>query len=282
LRRDLWVPDILNHEDDLADPSDVVAEAARRIEEPNEPFDVPVIVPVPKSPYFPRNSTNLSLVDRIAYHAVVLSFAKELERSLTPSVYSARLEESGARRFLKSGRNAWVRWKTAVLKASTDEMWVAETDITGFFDFIKHELLIPEIEALGVNGKVLSALREMLRTWTTTVNTGLPQGPDASRALGNFYMVPVDRAMEGLPGVSYLRYMDDIRIIGPKRADVVRALHVLDAECRRRGLALSTKKTEIREGGAARKAWNRRPWMICNISSTGQNEIKTTDHFGSS
>lgn len=131
---------------------------------------------------------------------------------------------------------------------------MAETDITAFFDFIKHELLLPELSQLGVDHNVVSALREMLRTWSTTPNTGLPQGPNASRLLANFYMAPIDVVMDALPDVRYFRFMDDIRLVGQSRASVIAALQVLDGECRRRGLALSTKKTELRKGSAAVKS----------------------------
>jgi len=57
--------------------------------------------------------------------------------------------------------------------------------------------------------------------------------------------------MASLERVRYYRYMDDIRIVGERRADVVAALHQLDEQCRRRGLALSTKKTAVHAGAAA-------------------------------
>jgi hypothetical protein len=88
----------------------------------------------------------------------------------------------------------------------------------------------------------------MLKEWAPAPDTGIPQGPDASRVLGNFYMVPVDHVMDGLQGVQYFRFMDDIRILGTSRAAVIEALQRLDQECRRRGLALSTKKTEFLVG----------------------------------
>jgi hypothetical protein len=129
--------------------------------------------------------------------------------------------------------------------------WMVETDTTAFFDFIKHELLLPELVDIGVEHMIVRTLREMLRTWSTTPNTGLPQGPNGSRLLASFYMAPIDLVMDGVPGVRYLRYMDDIRLVGQSRASVISAPQLLDAECRRRGLALSSKKTELHHGRAA-------------------------------
>ena len=128
---------------------------------------------------------------------------------------------------------------------------MVSTDVTAYFDFVKHEILIPELQQLGVEKGLIPPLRRMLKEWTSTPNTGIPQGPDASRVLGNFYMVAVDQVMDDFPGVKYFRYMDDMRIVGPSRSGVIDALQVLDQECRRRGLALSAQKTELLVGKRA-------------------------------
>jgi excisionase family DNA binding protein len=250
LPHDVWVPDVLRFEDDLANPDRLASAAAARLDL-EEPFDPPSYVPVPKSPVFPRNAVDLSLVDRLAYQAVVEECAPLVEVQLSESVYSARLSQKPSY-FLKNGRNSWLRWKNDVVAAvRSDGPWMAETDITAFFDFVKHELLLPDLLDRGLSSTLVAALREMLRTWAFTPNTGLPQGPNASRVLGNFYLVPVDSAMTAIRGVRYFRYMDDIRLVGPSRAAVISALQVLDAECRRRGLALSTRKTALHVGDAA-------------------------------
>lgn len=250
LRNDVWVPDVLLHEDDLLDPTDLCIEAADRIDG-NTLHEPPTVVPVPKSPFFPRNAVNLSLVDRVAYHAVVLAFAPSVEAEMTDAVYSARL--SGRRScLLKNGRDGWLAWRRAVLdELGSDSPYMVATDITSYFDFVKHEILLPELLDVGVDPRLIDALRRMLKEWAPAPNTGIPQGPDASRVLGNFYMAAVDHVMADLEGIRYFRFMDDIRILGPSRAVVITALQRLDQECRRRGLALSTKKTELLHGSAA-------------------------------
>jgi excisionase family DNA binding protein len=251
LRNDIWVPDVLRNEDDLARPDELLSVAAARLDL-EEAFDPATYIPVPKSPVFPRNAVDLSLPDRVAFQAVVGSCIDNIEAHLRPSVYSAR-KSTDARYFLVNGRDAWLHWRRDVIVAleSSSDSCMAETDITAFFDFIKHELLLPELQELGLDHALTTALREMLRTWTVTPNAGLPQGPNASRALANFYMAPIDLALDTQSSVRYFRYMDDIRIVGSKRADVISALQVLDSECRRRGLALSSKKTQLLTRSAA-------------------------------
>lgn len=245
LRQDVWVPDVLLHEDDLSNRDALLLAAAERIDG-DTAHGLAIQIPVPKSPFFHRNAVNLSLVDRLAFHAVVAGFAEDIEGVLSDSVYSARL--SGKKSyFLRKGRNAWLAWRHAVIEElNNGSDYMIETDVTAYFDFVKHEILLPELERLDPEKKYLiTPLRRMLKEWSTTPNTGIPQGPDASRILGNFYLDAIDHRMDDLQGVKYIRYMDDIRILGPSRSAVIKALQVLDQECRRRGLALSAQKTKL-------------------------------------
>lgn len=250
LQRDLWVPDILRYEDDLLNTDSLLEAAAAKLDL-NERFEPPVNIPVPKSPFFLRNAMNLALSDRLAYHAAVEAISGSLAAAAGPCAYSARLAKSD-KYFLEFGSQAWVRWKTAV-QAKTAELngFVVETDVTAFFDCISHTVLMQELQDLALPKPLLDALREMLRTWESAPNTGIPQGPDASRLLGNFYMAPIDAVITVIPDVRYFRYMDDIRIVSPSRHSAIEALKLLDTECRKRNLSLSTKKTELRHGKEA-------------------------------
>lgn len=244
LVRDVWVPDIIGYADDLADTDRLTGAAAARVDLA-EPFDPPTVIPVPKSAIFQRNAMNLTLPDRLAYHGAVLATADMIDRQTSAGVFSARLSDNDDR-FLRRGTNAWVRWKSAVEKSLVKRGgWMVATDITAFFDCIHHSVLLQDLESLGADPAIRSAIREMLRTWSVTPNTGIPQGPDASRVLANFYMHPIDDVMSALPNIEYFRYMDDIRLVSGSKHVAIEALRTLDVECRRRNLHLSTKKTHL-------------------------------------
>lgn len=242
LGRDVWVPDVLRFADDLADPAALMDDAAARVDE-TVPLDPAISVPVPKSPIFLRNAVNLSLPDRLAYHAVVLAIAPTIDELMTDEAFAARLDSG--HRFLRTG--GFARWKAAVRQRAEEVGgYVVETDLTAFFDCINHSLLMREIRETGVPTPLANVLGHMLRTWAVAPNTGLPQGPDASRLLGNFYMRAVDDVMSRIPDVTYFRYMDDVRIIAQTRHHAISALHDFDDECKKRNLVLSTKKTELK------------------------------------
>ena len=118
-----------------------------------------------------------------------------------------------------------------------------KTDITAYFDFIEHRQLMILLQEAGVPEVLLKPLRQMLRIWAPAQGRGLPQGPDASRILANFYLVEVDAVLTSLPNVEYFRFMDDIRIVKSlSRADAMAALQQLGDH--KIGLPLSTQKTQ--------------------------------------
>lgn len=249
---EVWVPDILAFEDLTADPTEVMAAASQRLASAG-PFDPVEEVEFPKSAFFSRPAALLSLEDRLAYHGAVASITPRIEALLSPNVYSARLSVD-KRYFLINGRDQWLAWKAAVEQDIADGYsWMIKTDVTAYFDNIEHRLLFGEIDGLNPDPAVAAALKRMLATWSSVPGRGIPQGPDASRVLGNLYFLPVDDVMSAGPW-RYRRYMDDIRVLGLNRADAIAGIRALERECRRRGLVLSAHKTSLLVGDHAARS----------------------------
>jgi excisionase family DNA binding protein len=247
---ELWVPDILWWADLLAARSDVMAEAARRLTSQGRCQPVEQ-VEVPKNSFFSRPAAMLALEDRLAYHAAVSSIAPRIEGLLSPAVFSARLSDDPSY-LLVNGRDQWLRWQAAQRQAIEDGYeWVVKTDITAYFDNIEHRLLFADIDRLNPDPGVAGALKRMLGEWASVPGRGLPQGPDASRVLASLYLVPVDDVLAH-GDWRYFRFMDDLRVLGRTRAEVIQGLRLLERECRRRGLVLSAHKTSLQVGDEAR------------------------------
>jgi hypothetical protein len=152
-------------------------------------------VEVDKTAIFTRWATLLNVEDRVAYQAAVESFADRVEAQTADAVFSARLSPD-PRYFLKHGTRQWVAWRRYVLdQVNAGYEWMVKTDLTAYFDTIPHNLLIAEIESLNAEPATVAVLSDMLRAWALVDGLGLPQGPNASRLLGNLYMLPVDRAL---------------------------------------------------------------------------------------
>jgi excisionase family DNA binding protein len=245
---ELWVPDILRHEDQLAVSDQIIDLAARRFS--GEPPGATTEVDVAKTPFFTRSAVLISIEDRVAYQAAVGTLAERASAQTPDSVFSARIS-SNPRYFLKKGISMWLDWHKRVRKEiESGKPWMIKTDLVSYFDHIPHNLLLDEVSAMNPDPEVTNVIRQMLEMWSVVPGIGIPQGPNASRLLGNIYLFPVDHAMTS-GGYSYFRYMDDIRIVGATRAEVTAGMRLLEKECRRRGLAVSPSKTEMLNGKEA-------------------------------
>lgn len=245
-----WIPDVLRHEDQLADAAAVLSSAALRVH--NQDFGASTDVEIPKTPFFSRSGQVLSLEDRIALHSVVALFAADIESRLESAVYSARLATRG-RYFTRKGLDQWGRWLKFVHRRLRRHPWMIKTDVTAYFDTVRHEVLLGDLQLLGVPNDVRGCLASMLSRWSPLFGDGLLQGPDACRILGNVYLMPVDATMLRA-GVQYSRYMDDIRILGRTKAEAIAGFRLLEREVRRRGLILSPSKTQLLHDKEARDA----------------------------
>ncbi len=239
---DSAVPDILRYEDQLAQPRDICDGAGALLTGIRFPVP-PIEVDSPKSPFFVRTISILELDELVAYEAAVATLVDRIEANLPPFVFGARRvsRSTGS----KDRLGQWHQWRRSVMDCIRSGYgWMIKTDIVAFFDTVQHRLLFSDIDGLNPDGRVGQALKEMLRIWSSVPGLGLPQGPDASRVLGNLYLIPVDHALAAGAWL-YFRYMDDIRIIGRTRAEAMAGLRVLERECKRRALVLSSQKTTM-------------------------------------
>lgn len=243
--REVWVPDVLQHEDWLADRGAILAAAAERLMA-SGPFDRPTIVEVAKSPYQSRPGSLLSLVDRVAYHATVLGLGSAIHGNVPEGCYATRPAVS-ARYLLERMKTAWMRWRSDIVSAVTSDSWVVRADVSAFFEQVQHKVLFADLDRLPLDPVLSRALKRMLGQWSDDRSVGLPQGPDASRLIATYYLFPLDEAMAERHW-RYFRFMDDICVVTTSRREAIEAMRVLEAECRRRGLVLSGAKSGVSLG----------------------------------
>ncbi len=250
LKQDLWVPDVLQHEDVLTDTAGLLARAAAVFDRAGPGSSR--VVEIDKSLMLTRLGTLLSLHDRVAFQAAVASFADRVDALMAESIFSSRLSEA-PRFFTKHPARQWVAWRRFVRAqlAETSDPWLVKTDLTAYFDTVPHRGLLADIEALNIDANTLNVMRDVLKSWGADQGIGLPQGPNASRVLGNLYLAPVDRAMLHA-GWRYSRYMDDIRIVVDTKEDGYKAIRKFQQETRARGLLVSAAKTQLLHAKAAR------------------------------
>jgi len=126
-----------------------------------------------------------------------------------------------------------------------------ETDITSFFDTIPHSTLIIELNEFDVDKEILQLFSNCLNFWSgtrdsTTIGVGIPQGPAASYFFANIILDSLDRlAMEN--GMTYFRFMDDIRIYDSNKKNLNSALILFARHLKSKSLSINIKKTSIQK-----------------------------------
>jgi hypothetical protein len=125
---------------------------------------------------------------------------------------------------------------------SEPEAFVLKADIAGYFMRIEPQELERMLLERGVDGNLGRDLRELLQSWQMLDIRGLPQGVPPSSPLGNFYLAPIDSALEA-SGLDFVRYMDDLWIFTDDHAGARRAQDVLERALYALGLTLSGEKS---------------------------------------
>lgn len=130
--------------------------------------------------------------------------------------------------------------------------WIASTDIVAFYDSVDHERLRNQIsQYCGNDERFLALFSKCLSTWAThrenaTMGRGIPQGSNASDYLANLFLYELDCALIRA-GYHYVRYADDIRILGIEKSEVQKGLILFDRELKNVGLVAQVSKTSVHE-----------------------------------
>lgn len=212
----------------------------------------PDMVEAPKSELATRPLAVLGLLDRIVYQAVMDRLAPLIDAEVVEEVYSSRISTSTkGKSYVEDPKKAWVAFQKhgRELCDKYANVCMLTTDITSYFEFIDLDLLCSELGALpGVDQAHVDLLKRLLYGLRDrTQLNGIPQGPEVSSFLGNFYLRPLDSILRKLD-VKFLRYQDDIKVFAEEAHILRKAVLQLTPVVRGRRLNLSSAKTKILEG----------------------------------
>jgi RNA-directed DNA polymerase len=128
---------------------------------------------------------------------------------------------------------------------------VIDADITGFFDNIRHDILLKLVERRIADPRVLRLIRMWLEAgvmeegkYIETNGLGTPQGGVISPLLSNIYLHAFDKMFQlsGIPG-TLVRYADDFVIL--LRRNGKKVLRQIERMLGRLGLKLHPEKTRV-------------------------------------
>jgi retron-type reverse transcriptase len=215
--------------------------------------------------YVPKPSTTLrtmslmAVPDVIVYQALVNVIADESHQYLVTHqnqhIFGNIYAGSGKRWMLRPWKQQYNNFVNSVEKLYRQgNSWIASTDIVSFYDTIDHERLIQLVRKYcGCKrySKFEKLLKECLSKWSAhtadvKMSRGIPQGSNASDFLANLFLHELDKIMI-CQGYNYVRYVDDIRILGRDKPTVQQGLILFDLELKRAGLVAQVTKTSLHE-----------------------------------
>ena len=128
-------------------------------------------------------------------------------------------------------------------------------DISHYFDTIQWKLLYEMLKQSVSEEDVLELIRENCCSVSLDETTGeledkrdgLYQGSGIAPVLSNVYLMGFDQSMCKNDGIYYLRYSDDILILGQERDGLVNLINEIKREFDRLGLKINEKKSCIGE-----------------------------------
>jgi RNA-directed DNA polymerase len=154
-----------------------------------------------------------TVADRVVQQATRAVIEPFFEAKFLPCSYGYRPG--------KSAQDA-VRWTREAIRRG--DRWVAEFDLVGFFDNLRHARLLREVAKVIDDVEVIGLIRRWLTAGVLTERgvesrpAGTPQGGVISPLLANIYLHRLDSEVRAA-GFRLLRYADDFVILTPTRGE---------------------------------------------------------------
>lgn len=187
----------------------------------NEPTAVPEVIAAPKPNGGLRPITILPFQDRVLLRSLVDTLDAQLPR-LRRSPMDAKY------------------FKEALLN-ETDCTYITRADVSAFYQFVDHDLLVREIVHSTGRADIADRIAGLLGQLMGR-RFGLPQNHHASDVLSELVIDIAERKLIR-DGLRLTRYNDDFRVGADTKAEALRNVEHLDAEIRALGFALNEGKT---------------------------------------
>lgn len=172
---------------------------------------------------------------QVRFHRQALTILRRYDDRLANGVLSYRLGPAGT---IEHYRSALLRRIHLEATHSCQSPYVVHTDIRSFFPQAHVEMLTKAIPDMPST----DALLETLCQFESTFGYALPEGYAASRAISNFFLLPVDESLQR----PFTRWVDDYRVFVPTESSGAEVIDAMRASASQTGLALSDEKTFIK------------------------------------
>ena len=148
--------------------------------------------------------------DRIVHQAI--------HQVIGPRIHGAIPSNSYACRPGMGNRHAALKL-LSILKDLGPERYCVKLDVSQYFFSIHHQILLTMLDDVLAAPTLVPLLRSLLASHGAFAKkgVGIPIGNVTSQSFANLYLSPIDRLAAMRPDLSYIRYMDDMVILGREK-----------------------------------------------------------------
>ena len=173
-------------------------------------------------------------MDRVVHHAIHRLVEPTIDPLMSDSVFACR-KKRGNR------RAAVALWK--VLEKFGPNRFTMKLDVSNYFQSINHNILLNQFLSCLPDPSIDDLLFNLLKSQPefSKLGTGIPIGNLTSQLFANFYLITADRLATKALGldyywqqkkieitdVFYIRYMDDLVLVGKNKRAVLDAVESL-------------------------------------------------------
>lgn len=164
----------------------------------------------------PRSIHKASVRDRLLHHAIYRILYPFFDKTFIADSYSCRLGK-GTHRAL----NRFREFAHKVSKNNTRTCWILKCDIRKFFANIDHKILLDILNSYISDKRIVRLLQEIIDSFSTKPNIGLPLGNLTSQLFVNIYMNEFDQFVKHkLKEKYYIRYADDFIFLSDSKSQL--------------------------------------------------------------
>lgn len=241
---------------------------------------------LPKASGVMRPYTLLDVEDQIVYQAAANVVAERMiprvRQWYLKQVFGHLYAGKSSIWFYRKWSSGYKAFNKAAFEAHADgNIFTASFDLTAFYDSIDHRVLAHFLNEFRVERDISLALQDWLSTWTGTdaqilQGHGIPQGPLSSGLVAETVLSHLDNHGWKKSNVTYLRYVDDIRLFARTEYGLRAALIRLDHLSKDIGLFPQSSKISIHRVADIRtelKSISQPIETVVKLTSVDQNRL---------
>lgn len=241
----------------------IIADIIYRINSKSYVFSNKYVTYIPKSNNLLRRISVSTLEDQLLMQVILNRISRKIDRKFIKNSFGNRIEFKKGKLSTAIFKPYYIQFNKFINKTINSiergYNWICETDITSFFDTINLNHLENIIKVLVKTDNAIENeyIIELIMNYLNSdiiengqvrkVERGIPQNSSFSAFISNMYLNEIDYKMVQNKNIIYLRYVDDIRIIGKCKKDLIDALLFLQKELLTLDLYINSSKTKIYE-----------------------------------